>query len=285
MSAAPSVRPGLCARRSFLCSVSSCTVFSLAVSTLSLSPFANDAGAAELESPTSTRETIARVAANLPGYGEPDIYYPAQFLGSWRCSRTLTALTFPASVDSGSSGFSAHQWLADMDASCAAMYREMEATLNRSIEYRTRFFQRDGHVILDRAFDAYERSRAEQPFSGRTVVEARWNPNNPNILAIECIDGTIRELKVTKRATEDSGSPDAFGFSEYYRVADTTTGKIMSGVPQLVGLRVQARYRKMKEGAIEGLELRRVYPAVSYTSNPKPAFTAKTRIILERAVS
>eukprot|EP00616_Rhizochromulina_sp_CCMP1243_P001560 CAMPEP_0118982800 /NCGR_PEP_ID=MMETSP1173-20130426/33750_1 /TAXON_ID=1034831 /ORGANISM="Rhizochromulina marina cf, Strain CCMP1243" /LENGTH=303 /DNA_ID=CAMNT_0006933327 /DNA_START=61 /DNA_END=973 /DNA_ORIENTATION=- len=232
------------------------------------------------------REGLAKGAASLPGYGAPDVVYPALFQGSWECRRTLVSLTpAPEGV---------------ADPAVQAVAEELGPLVGRAVEFRVRYIDHDGRVVADRAFNAMSQSRAEEALLRRgggggeklSVAEARWSVLNPNVLSLELANGAVRELKVTKRAVEapatrpgeTSEAVLGLGYSEYYRIADSPPGGSMEAVPRLLAKRTQARYKVTADDNVDAIEIEKYYPALSLSSEPAPQLVLKTRLSLSRAV-
>ena len=57
-----------------------------AAATLLVHPLASTAA-----SPSSPTEAIRRSAANIPGYGQTDVFYPLSFTGKWNVKRTIVS--------------------------------------------------------------------------------------------------------------------------------------------------------------------------------------------------
>jgi len=229
-------------------------------------------------------EEIRKAASLLPGYGPPDIIYPAPFIGRWRVSRTVADVQAPL----GDSAAPAEQ----------LSFARGRLALGRPDVYEARFLgitDSDG-AIADRAFNA-ERRQAALSDSPSSRIEARWEPSNPNVLTLARGGGSIVEIKVTKRSYE-SPRPNAFGTSEYARIADAGSEGVLGGVPLIRASRVQARYRWDDNGGdgavtppssvkqIEALELEQVFDpsATGFTdlAGASPVLTVKARLTYSR---
>lgn len=141
-------------------------------------------------------------------------------------------------------------------------------------------------VIADRGFNEEQLWKARLAKAGKSElyqegVSSRWDRGNPNVLTVSFPDGTVREIKVTKRSFENS-AVDAFGSSEYCRVADAAADTGVASVPRLSALRVLRRFKRVGED-IEGLELVKYYPTVSFSADPPSIMTVKARIKMERS--
>jgi hypothetical protein len=244
----------------------------------------------------------------MPGYGQPDIFYPAYFQGSWRLTRTLVGYTVADDATNGGSG-------AEDAATVRRLVAKANALQGTPLRYRVRFFMNGkGNVVADRAFNqlSFEKARAAALLGGggggggsgdteSEPTEIRWDPDSPNILTVSFASGLLREIKVTKRSFEEPSPGESFGSTEYVRLADTNSAGPMGSVPTLAAARTLVRYRATGGGGgggggvagtgggdggsslkIEGLELQKFYPPVSLSSDPPPLLTIKTRLEFTR---
>ena len=143
-----------------------------------------------------------------------------------------------------------------------------------------------GACIADRAFGALRREAADDD-GGGALTSVFWDEQNPNVLSLEGAGGALRERRVTKRSFE-SPAPQAFGTSEYARVAAAARG----GAPLISAERVQARYRWADEDPpreIEGLEISSVFDpsATGFgdLAGAQPLVVVKTRLLFARPIS
>eukprot|EP00611_Tribonema_gayanum_P032478 TRINITY_DN9735_c0_g1_i4.p2 TRINITY_DN9735_c0_g1~~TRINITY_DN9735_c0_g1_i4.p2 ORF type:complete len:126 (-),score=35.69 TRINITY_DN9735_c0_g1_i4:283-660(-) len=116
-----------------------------------------------------------------------------------------------------------------------------------------------------------------------SVQEVLWDQANPNILTINSSDGMIKEIKVTKRSFE-APQPGQYGTSEYARIAVASSEGMIGSVPQLAATRTLTRYKMSvaDEASIDGLELVKYYPTVSFTPDPDAYMVLKSRLKLVR---
>ena len=203
-------------------------------------------------------EAVRRSAANLPGYGQPDIYYPSSFIGKWKATRTIISSDDPALLS---------------------------FNLPLTISYDLRFITVDGDsngssnsngkVIADRAFNEasyYNAIRALleaqmpqlqlqsqlQIQIPASIQSVNWSPFNPNVLSTIYNNGSSKEIKVTKRAAEldDNNSTTTLISSSEYRRVTTTTGGM--GIPFISASRVMTKWKGEGEGGnqiVEGIEI------------------------------
>ena len=219
----------------------------------------------------NVREGIANLAGNIPGYGSPDVFYPSYFEGAWLCERTVVGIT-PADI------------ITD-DPLVEAASEEAKALSGVPVKYRARFYFNRGYIILDRSFTSLNLEKAKKDALNspgkRRPTDSTWEPETPNILTLSFDDGTIREVKVTKRSFEQP-SDETFGTSEYQRLAETGAGGPLGGVPVLGASRALSRFRRTGDGRIEGLELMKFYPPVTMQQDPEAILTVKTRMVFSR---
>mmetsp|Transcript_16062 Transcript_16062/g.46121 ORF Transcript_16062/g.46121 Transcript_16062/m.46121 type:complete len:295 (+) Transcript_16062:32-916(+) len=207
-------------------------------------------GAPPASAAQTTAEAIRRTAAGIPGYGQPDVYYPTSYLGRWRAKKTIVVSDNPYLA----SGL-------------------LPVTLN----YEMRFISVDGDskeetenavggkVVADRAFNEQSYYEALRNVvivsssnggesSGRAPPALRsaiWVPTNPNVLSSTYDDGTSQEIKVTKRAaTLGQDGDGTVSSSEYRRISDVG----MNGIPILSASRVLTKWRSDGE-SVEAIEI------------------------------
>lgn len=224
------------------------------------------------------KEEIRKAASVVPGYGPADLLFPMAFKGRWRVTRQVVDVTFPLGKEKCSAPEAAS---AERQASQPAVFDV------RFVE--TSDADSGNFVLPDRAFNAEQREAA---LSGVPIdeLEARWSTSNPNVVTMRNrLSGSVTETKVTKRSTETPGE-NAFGTSEYARVADAGSSGVLGGVPRILATRERSRYRweSATPNRIEALEIASLYDPTQTgfadISGATPVLTIKSRLILERAV-
>lgn len=218
-------------------------------------------------------ESIRKAASVLPGYGPPDLIYPACFAGRWRVTRSVAKVDAP---------------LGERAVPVAALSRAREQEgAACSFEARYLGVVDETGCIADRAFNAERRAAAlaDAPLG---AYSARWEPSNPNVLTLASAGGRVVETKVTKRSFE-SPADGAFGTSEYARVADAGSAGVLDAVPLIRAVRVQVRYRWAPSGAvnvIEALELEQMFDPTATgfadLSGATPVLATKARLTMTR---
>ena len=251
--------------------------------------------------PLDAGEAIRRGASNLPGYGSSDVFYPESFAGSWKMTRDVE---FPSSLSSSSSPPSSPP---------PVLRLTYPVRFIRSIE--------DDAVVADRGFNQAEleaalvrrrtstastssSTTASTTATSSAVLSYEWTQNNPNVLRVVLSDGTKKEIKVTKRATERT--EDTVSSSEFQRVTQETTtptptlqlqqqqqtgGGPPGGIPVISARRVVSKWKKVNDSTLEGIEI--VYAVggggdpLSITSlvsnnNAAPTILSKSRLYLVR---
>jgi hypothetical protein len=183
-------------------------------------------------------EAVRRSAANLPGYGQPDIYYLSSFIGKWKATRTIISSDDPALLS----------FILPLTTTCDSRFITVDRDGNTN-----------GKVIADRAFNEasyYNAIRAllevQQPqLQLQSQLEIRmpasiqsvnWSPFNPNVLnTIYNNAESSKEIKVIKRAAElddNNSTTTLISSSEYRRVTTTTEGM---GIPSISASRLMAK--------------------------------------------
>ena len=164
--------------------------------------------------PATPAEAIRRFAANIPGYGPTDVFFPGNWIGQWRVQRQV-------SFDGNS-----------------------ENTLN--LDYTTRFLPsvEDGTVVVDRGFTQANLEGAATSFQSATP-SYQWTYTNPNNLSLTWPDGRRKDIKVTQRATDyHQVGEGRLWSSEVHRVAIDGGGiSDSSSVPVVTARRVVIQYR------------------------------------------
>lgn len=208
------------------------------------------------ESPVNPVEAVRRSAANIPGYGQTDVFYPPSFAGNWKAVREILPTT-----GSGNG-----------------------ATLK--LEYPVRFIKsiEDDAVVADRGWNQANLEKAIKQLSAKgesaAVPTYHWIETNPNDLRMTFSDGSKKEIKLTKRATEKTD--DTVFSSEFQRVTQDDT----RGVPMITARRVLNKWKVLEPSMIEGIEI--VYdvgggdPLVGPTGTEHNKVLSKSRLRLER---
>ena len=206
-------------------------------------PAAAFAGIQPATAAQTTAEAIRRTAAGIPGYGQPDVYYPTSYLGRWKVTKTILVSDNP--------------------------YLNANGLLPITLHYEMRFISVDGDskeeaenavggkVVADRAFNEqsyYEALRIAVSSNDRgppALRSAVWVPTNPNVLTSTYDDGTSQEIKVTKRAaTLEQDGEGTVSSSEYQRISDVG----MNGIPVLSASRSLTKWRS-DGSSIEAIEV------------------------------
>lgn len=191
----------------------------------------------------TTAEAIRRSASSIPGYGQPDVYYPLSFLGRWRARREVILSDDPA----------------------------LSSLTPITIVYEIRFIPVDGDggtssgakVVADRGYnEASYRSAVVAACEKQLVPNGvpvppsvrsyEWSASNPNVLSLLYTDGSSREIKVTKRAADIGPDLMTVSSSEYRRVTDVG-GR---GIPSISASRSLAKWRTTNDrNILEGIEI------------------------------
>ena len=209
---------------------------------------------------TSVGEALRRSAANLPGYGPTDVFYPLSWQGTWTLQRE-------------------------------------DILTNSTFTYPIRFIQsidRDA-VIADRTFN--ERNYWETVQRGdrnsNIVQSIQWTETNPNDLNILFTNGLRRNVKITKRASDRTNT--TVSSSEFQRILEDKSSLDGSTVPKLVSRRTLTKWKMITDNHIEGIEIiydmnvegdaDRIDLSTSLQSNDvsrPPKLISKSRFYLDR---
>lgn len=194
-----------------------------------------------------TREAIADIASNIPGYGPSDVFYPSWFLGDWQATSELSAVETPQG-----------EALAGEPALRARALVGTPAALER---YPQRYIERRGKIIADRAFNA--RSMVRSSGGSRSVESVEWDPSNPNVLTMTLKkDGaSVRtEMRVTLRAVgAPEGREDLFNASEFFQEVigggdGSPTLAAAPPAPRVTPVRCVTKFRRVPGPQIQALQ-------------------------------
>ena len=224
-------------------------------------------GNAEAATPTTPAEAIRRSAANLPGYGDSDVFYPRTMQGKWKATREELV----GNNNKNSSG-------ADPTVVPPVV-----------VEYEMRFLPSvlDNAVVADRGFNKAALESVLHP--SNPVQTFQWTETNPNDLRIVYADNTKQEIKVTKRATEVTN--ETVSSSEFVRI---TTEDGVRGIPSIGARRILSKWRVVSDSVVEGIQI--VYDVGGNLGDPLsmglgggggpgssgPQVVSKVRLHLER---
>ena len=217
---------------------------------------------AQAASPLDAGEAIRRAAATIPGYGPTDVFYPPSMSGNWKMNRE---------VDFGNGRDPLR------------------------LSYTIRFIPsiEEDAVIADRGFNQAQLEQAilqtikprgtdnESTITMSVRSSYEWVPTNPNDLRVVLADGTRKEIKVTKRATEKTAA--TLSSSEFQRITQEDQG----GIPEISARRVVTKWKLVDDNTLEGLEI--IYNvgggdplAANSSTNSSPTILSKSRMLLTR---
>lgn len=178
-------------------------------------------------------EAVRRGAANIPGYGQTDVFYPQSFLGNWKAVREI----LPANSGSGSGA-------------------------GLTLEYPIRFLPsiEDNAVVADRGWNqanleksirqlAVGKSNDNNDANDALLPSYQWTETNPNDLRLSFADGSRKDIKVTKRATEKTD--ETVFSSEFQRVTQDDA----RGIPIITARRIMSKWKVVDSSTIEGIEV------------------------------
>lgn len=115
------------------------------------------------------REGVARSAAKIPGFGQPDVFYPTDWLGDWKTTVSITDVT----VRNGAEGN-------DLPLCIGTLKSGTEHS------YVRKFIKYDGHVVRDRSSGDDFKSLCDAD-----QVLSFWEPSNPNIRNLRFGNGKV----------------------------------------------------------------------------------------------
>ena len=227
--------------------------------------------------PLDAGEAVRRSAANIPGYGKQDVFYPALFAGNWKMTREVE---FNNNNNPSSSSSSSVlrlmypiRFIRSIEDDAVVADRgynqaELETALVRTVQ-------------RGRKEDGEESSSTTASSTNSPKISYEWVQSNPNDLRLVLSDGTKKEIKVTKRATERT--VDTVSSSEFQRVTQEERG----GIPLISARRIVSKWKQVDESTLEGIEI--VYEmaggdplSTSLTGNITPTILSKSRLYLVR---
>jgi hypothetical protein len=222
-------------------------VVAVGIAVLGSAPIRTDAAA-----PMDAGEAIRRSAASIPGFGPTDVFFPTRLVGSWKMTREVEI-----------SG--------------------RQQPIRLSYPYRFIKSIEDDAVVADRGSNQAELEKAlVKAVMGTEVSSVRsyeWVMTNPNDLRLVLADGSKKEIKVTKRATERTDG--TVTSSEFQRV----TKEDERGIPVISARRVLTKWKIIDDSTLEGFEV--VYSMaggdpMAAASPAQPSILSKSRLYLER---
>ena len=226
--------------------------------------------------PLDAGEAVRRSAANIPGYGKQDVFYPELFAGNWKMTREVEFNNNNPSSSSSSSVLRLMypiRFIRSIEDDAVVADRgynqaELETALVRTVQ-------------RGRKEDGEESSSTTASSTNSPKISYEWVQSNPNDLRLVLSDGTKKEIKVTKRATERT--VDTVSSSEFQRVTQEERG----GIPLISARRIVSKWKQVDESTLEGIEI--VYEmaggdplSTSLTGNITPTILSKSRLYLVR---
>ena len=226
--------------------------------------------------PLDAGEAVRRSAAYIPGYGKQDVFYPELFAGNWKMTREVEFNNNNPSSSSSSSVLRLMypiRFIRSIEDDAVVADRgynqaELETALVRTVQ-------------RGRKADGEESSSTTAPSTNSPKISYEWVQSNPNDLRLVLSDGTKKEIKVTKRATERT--VDTVSSSEFQRVTQEERG----GIPLISARRIVSKWKQVDESTLEGIEI--VYEmaggdplSTSLTGNITPTILSKSRLYLVR---
>jgi hypothetical protein len=229
--------------------------------------------------PLDAGEAGRRSAANIPGYGKQDVFYPELFAGNWKMTREVEFNNNNNPSSSSSSSVLrlvySIRFIRSIEDDAVVADRgynqaELETALVRTVQ-------------RGRKEDGEESSSTTASSTNSPKISYEWVQSNPNDLRLVLSDGTKKEIKVTKRATERT--VDTVSSSEFQRVTQEERG----GIPLISARRIVSRWKQVDESTLEGIEI--VYEmaggdplstSLTGSKNITPTVLSKSRLYLVR---
>ena len=196
-------------------------------------------------------EAIRRSAANMPGYGQADVYFPTSFAGKWKATRIIVS----------TSDLGIPQSMLPLTVSYDIRFMTVDGDIGISGDNNARVGNsKVGNIIADRQFNEESYYNALREVLGSSssiqlpsIRSTSWSSSNPNVLTISYNDGAGKEVKVTKRATDMDEPNGVLSSSEYRRISTVASGTL--GVPSIEASRIMNKWKVNETGVIEGIEV------------------------------
>ena len=210
---------------------------------------------ARAAAPATPAEAVRRSAANIPGYGPTDVFFPKSWAGQWRVQRL---------VNFGDKGGSS------------------DNTATLVLDYIVRFIPSidDDATVADRGFN---QANLEAAVSRGMSPSYEWTSTNPNDLRLAWPDSRRKDIKVTQRATDYDRLVDGLLWSSEVQRVTTDGGK--ADVPTILARRVVTQYRweispaNTTPSIVQALEV--IYSLQTNTAANKEILS-KSRIIMQK---
>jgi hypothetical protein len=165
-------------------------------------------------------ESVRRSAANIPGYGPTDVFFPQSWVGQWKVQRQVSF----GEINKNNSDDSSSPFITLKD-------------------YTVRFVTsvEDGKVVADRG---YNQANLEAVVTHERPPSYEWMSSNPNDLHLIWPDGYRKDIKVTQRATDTTRiAQGRLWSSEVQRVTTDNGKQNIPSIPSIAARRVVTQYR------------------------------------------
>ena len=208
----------------------------------------------------------------IPGLGPPDIYYPSYFIGSWKVTCVISSSDDMFWNDLKSNGV-------NLPVTIVSKMRFVPYDAGREFtENQEEYPRRSNNVpaIADRAFNEQSYYAALSEELNRlysttkptlpSIQSATWTSTNPNVLSLSYANGSMKEIKVTKRSLDVSDDGKSIFSSEFRRITyippPPSANSIVGGIPSISKSRVLTKWKQSTTAAtddginrIEGIEI------------------------------
>lgn len=157
--------------------------------------------------------------------GQPDIYYPSEWSGTYNCATYIQSVGSSDATSSANSisSTSTTEEMRPLFVPFDLVQQFMKAKNN---PFESQFFlaEYNGKIICDRqqTMTSFLRGLYTSSDGNSNNQAALWSPKNPNQLRIAS-SNLITDIKVTKRAIEQSPDPNMLlGYSEFAAVTESS---------------------------------------------------------------
>jgi len=204
----------------------------------------------------------------IPGLGPPDIYYPSYFIGSWKVTSVITTSDDNFWNDLKSNGV-------NLPVTIVSKMRFVPYNAGKDfIENSDTYPNNNVPAIADRAYNEQSYYTALSEEINRlysttkptlpSIQSAIWTPTNPNVLSLTYVNGSSKEIKVTKRSVDVSNDGNSIFSSEFRRITTVPPSAANSigvgGIPSISKSRVLTKWKQSATATdgvdrIEGIEI------------------------------
>mmetsp|Transcript_32508 Transcript_32508/g.59938 ORF Transcript_32508/g.59938 Transcript_32508/m.59938 type:complete len:405 (+) Transcript_32508:46-1260(+) len=221
---------------------------------------ANAAAPSTAATATSAAQTPAEAirllsSKSIPGLGPPDVYYPPYFVGKWKVTKVIATsddnfwkdmkdnygIVLPVKVVSEMRfvPYNAGKDFLDVDVDAGGNNNpnNVPAIADRS------YNEKSYHASLAQQLNEQKKATTLLP----SIQSLNWTPTNPNVLSLSYVDGSSKEVKVTKRSSDVSKDGMGVFSTEFRRITAVdapSSDSVAGGIPQVYKSRLLTKWKR-----------------------------------------